>query len=303
MMHGFTYSATLAASETIRWRVEDIIGGEKRLDFSRPFMPDSLAQVQSLPVLGSWERLLLNQIRGLEYLYLIGMVEEFILPFVVDHARPDLHGDVYRTRAYLQFAAEEAKHIHLFRRFRAEFEAGFGTPCELIGPPEAVARAVLAHHPLAVALVILQLEWMTQHHYLESVQLNDGLDPLFRSLLRHHWMEEAQHAKLDTLMVESLATGHSGEEIDAAVGEYAEIGKLLDGGLKQQNEFNIRCLERVTGRELSAAVRGDVLAQQRQAQRWTYLGSGMTHPNFLATLERLRPAARTRVAAMASLYS
>src|SRR5262249_7290305 len=46
--HGYTYQATLAASERIHWRVEDLIGDDKRLDFSRPFLPESLARVESL---------------------------------------------------------------------------------------------------------------------------------------------------------------------------------------------------------------------------------------------------------------
>jgi hypothetical protein len=70
----------------------------------------------------------------------------------------------------LQFAGEEAKHIHLFKRFREEFELGFGSSCSVIGPPEAVAQAVLAHDPLSVALTILHIEWMTQRHYIESVR-------------------------------------------------------------------------------------------------------------------------------------
>src|SRR5437762_2066847 len=126
--HGYTYQAALAASERINWRVEDLIGEDKRLDFTRPFLPESLARVEPLTFLRLGERLALNQIRGLGYLYMFGLVEEFILPFVLDHARPQLHGDAYATRALLEFAAEEAKHIHLFRRFREEFERGFGTP-------------------------------------------------------------------------------------------------------------------------------------------------------------------------------
>ena len=45
MKNNYTYQGALEASERIGWRVEDIIGGEKRLDFSKPFMPESLAQV------------------------------------------------------------------------------------------------------------------------------------------------------------------------------------------------------------------------------------------------------------------
>lgn len=298
----FTYKEALAASEKIRWRVEDIIGGDKRLDFTKPFMPESLARVNRLPFLAAHERRLLNQIRGHAYLVLFGVVEEFVLPFVIDHARPQLQGDDYRVRAFLQFASEEAKHIHLFKRFREEFERGFGTRCEVIGPPEEIARAVLAHHPLGVALAILQIEWMTQRHYLDSVRDDQYLDPLFKSLLKHHWMEEAQHAKLDTLMVESLAASMSEEEIGRAVDEYLEIGAFLDGGLKQQMEFDLECLTRATGRRLSASERDEYVNIQQQANRWTYLGSGMTHPNFLATLAKIHPGARERIEQVAPAF-
>src|SRR6185369_12133152 len=139
MNQQYTYQATLATAERIRWRVEDIIGGDKRLDFTKPFMPEALARVEELSFLTPDERRTLNQIRGNAYLCIFGLVEEFILPFVLDHARPQLHSDEFRMRALLQFASEEAKHIHLFRRFREDFESGFGTACTVIGPPETIA--------------------------------------------------------------------------------------------------------------------------------------------------------------------
>jgi hypothetical protein len=302
MQHGYTYTAMLAASQRINWRVEDIIGGDKRLDFDKPFMPDSLARTAAIGCLDKDEKLLLNQIRGNGYLYIFGLVEEFILPFLVDHVRPRLSGDDARVRAFLQFAGEEAKHIDLFKRFRAEFEAGFGTPCAVIGPPEAIAKAVLAHHPLSVALLILHIEWMTQKHYVESVKDDQGLDPQFASLLKHHWMEEAQHAKLDTLMVEELAQGCSPGDIETAVKGYLEIGGMIDGGLKQQAAFDLDALTQATGRRLAAAEREELTAQQHQAQRWTFIGSGMSHPNFLATVEALRPESRKELAEIAPVF-
>jgi hypothetical protein len=300
--HGYTYQAALQASQRVNWRVEDLIGGDKRLDFSKPFLPESFARVEPLTFLSPRERLALNQIRGLGYLHMFGLVEEFILPFVLDHARPQLHGDPWAVRALLAFASEEAKHIHLFRRFREEFDRGFGSPCEEIGPPEAVAKAVLGHQPLAVALTTLHIEWMTQRHWIESVQDRQELDPLFRSLLRHHWMEEAQHSKLDTLMVEALARPVDPAGIDAAVEEYLEIGGMVDGALVQQVEFDLHNLARATGRTLDAAERDAFTATQIQGQRWTYLGSGMTHPNFVGSLGDLRPAAADRVAAIAPAF-
>jgi hypothetical protein len=220
----------------------------------------------------------------------------------MDHARERLAGGDASTRAFLGFAAEEAKHIDLFKQFRREFRTGFATECAVIGPPAEIARAVLAHDPLAVALAILHIEWMTQRHYVDSVKDDRDLDPQFKSLLRHHWMEEAQHAKLDTLMVEALAAAGSGERLDRAIGEYFEIGGLIDGGLKQQTLFDLESLAQATGRRLSEAERAEFLAVQHQAQRWTFLGSGMSHPNFLATLQDLRPAAREQVATAAAAF-
>jgi hypothetical protein len=206
------------------------------------------------------------------------------------------------VRSLLGFAAEEAKHIHLFRRFREEFERDFGSTCDEIGPPDAVAKAVLAHQPLGVALAILQIEWMTLKHWTDAVQDNQRLDPQFKSLLKHHWMEESQHAKLDTLLVESLSSAKDGAAIDGAVDEYLEIGGMIDGALAQQVEFDIENLARATGRKLSKSERETFTATQLQGQRWTYLGSGMTHPNFLGTLGEIRPAAAERIEKIAKNF-
>ena len=176
MQHNYSYESALAASSRINWKVEDIIGGEKKLDFTKPFLPESLAQVNELSFLTPVEKTTLNQIRGHEYLSMFGLVEEFILPYVVDHARPQLSGDDYRVRALLGFAGEEAKHIHLFKRFREEFEEGFGSKCEFIGPADDVTKFVLSHSPLGVAFTILHIEWMTLRHYIEGVKDNQNLD-------------------------------------------------------------------------------------------------------------------------------
>jgi hypothetical protein len=303
MLDRYTYQSVLAASEMIHWRIEDIIGGEKKLDFRKPFMPESLARVEPLTFLNSDEKRILNQIRGNAYLSIFGLVEEFILPFVLDHARPQLSGDDYRVRALLKFAGEEAKHIQLFKRFRQEFEDGFGTDCPVIGPPEAIAAEILKHDPLGVALTTLHIEWMVQRHYVESIRDNQALDPQFKSLLKHHWVEEVQHAKLDTLMVEALAEGLSEDAIMQGVDEYLAIGGFIDGGLKQQVEFDLDSLERAIGSRLSDREKETFRSQQLQANRWTYLGTGMTHERVLETLESLTPKARRKVESISPAFS
>jgi hypothetical protein len=302
MYHQFTWSGVLAASARAAWQLDDVMPEGARFDFARPFMPEALARTADTPGVQPDERRLLNQIRGHEYLSMFGLIEEMILPFVLDHARPLLRDDDDRVRALLGFASEEAKHIHLFKRFHAAFVRDFPVECGMIGPAEALAAEILRHDPLSVALAVLHIEWMTQAHYLESVRDDAELEPMFKSLLRHHWMEEAQHAKLDTLMVEALAEGRDAAAIARAVDEYVEIGMFLDGGCKAQTELNLAAFEAATGRVLDGADREGFLTVQHQALRRTYLGSGMTHPQFRATLGAISPAARDRIDAVAPAF-
>lgn len=302
MEHHYSYRGALEASERIGWHVEDVIGGAKRLDFSKPFMPESLARVNQLHFLSPQEKRTLNQIRGHEYLAMFGLVEEFILPYVIDHARPQLSGDDYRVRALLQFAGEEAKHIHLFKAFRRDFEAGFGSHCEFIGPAEDVRKFILSHSPLGVGIAILHIEWITLRHYIEGVKDNRELDPQFKSLLKHHWLEESQHTKLDTLIVEELAANASKQQIDQAFKEYAEIGAFLDQGIQQQAQFDVESFVQATGRKLSTNEREQMSQAVLAGMRWTYLGTGMTHTNFLDTVQSIKPEARVQIEQMALAF-
>jgi hypothetical protein len=117
--------------------------------------------------------LIVNHIRSHSYLYLFGFVEEYIVPFVVEHVKGRIHTAApEELRALLNFAEEEVKHIELFQRFCAEFRAGAGYTCEVFGSPEVVAAAILSKSPLGAVLSILHIEWMTLLHYVSSVRGN-----------------------------------------------------------------------------------------------------------------------------------
>ena len=303
MYHNYTYSGALAASERTPWRIQDVMGEGNKLDFGKPFLPESLARVDSLSFLTPKEKLILNQIRGHAYLTMFGTVEEFILPFVVESVHPRLDHDDFKVRALLTFAGEEAKHIQMFKMFRNEFQKGFGTTCEVIGPPEEIAKAVLSHSPLAVALLTLHIEWFVQRHYVDSVRDTKELDPHFTRLLKYHWIDEAQHTKLDTLLIETMAKNSSKEEIAKAFEEYLEMGGFLDRGLMQQVEFDLNSFTKATGRKLTEDQVREFRQVQLQANRWTYIGSGMNHPNFLATAGYLDPEWKEKLEKLAPAFS
>jgi hypothetical protein len=303
IQHDYTYEGALADAAKINWRVEDLIGGHKHLDFTKPFLPDTLARTAGIEGLSAAERLVLNQIRGSTYLYLFGLVEEFILPFALDRARDGAFGDKQRVRALVTFAEEEAKHQVLFSRFAEEFERGFPIKPEVIGPPKAIADAVLGHSTLGVAILILHLEWLTQRHYVESVKTDTAIDPQFASLLKHHWQEETQHAKIDTIIAAELAAEATPAEIEKAVDDFLAIGGILDGGLQQQVEFDVTTLERAIGRTLTEAQRAEVERVQLASYRWTFLVSGLEQPNFVKTVSQLSEAGLGRVQAVARALS
>ncbi|PSB54192.1 hypothetical protein [Chamaesiphon polymorphus] len=301
----YDYSSIIKDTAKINWQVSDLIGEERPLDFSKPFLPEALVHTKSLACLTLDERLILNQIRGHSYLNLFGLVEEFILPLVINHASFLGCDRIEATQAYLVFAAEESKHIHLFREFSKAFTAGFGFHCDTIGPPQAIADFVLQHSPLGVALVTLHIEWMTQRHFLDSVRHNqqESLDPQFCSLLKHHWQEEAQHARLDTLMVQELAARLDRSEIEAAIDDYLAIVHYLNEGLRTQVQLDIASLERAIGRKLNALDCDAIQQVQESSYQWVFLGCGMTHPNFVQSVRELSREGYSRIEELSKTFA
>ena len=300
--HSYDYRTTYQQALQANWQVDDIIGGEKTLDFRKPFLPDVWVETDSLDFLSEKEKLIVNHIRSHSYLYLFGFVEEYIAPYVVEHVRSRIHKAMpEELRALLHFAEEEVKHIELFQRFCEEFRTGFGSTCDVIDSPEAFAAQLLSKSPLGGALAILHIEWMTLLHYVSSVRENVDIDPQFSSLLRHHWIEEAQHAKLDTLMVEGIAQDLSEHEIEAGIDDYLAIGGMIDAGLAQQIEMDLASLTRATGRTLSERDAERYRAVQQRSYRKTFLTSGMRYGRFQDILAAISPEGAKKVAEVASV--
>jgi demethoxyubiquinone hydroxylase (CLK1/Coq7/Cat5 family) len=297
-----SYENLLETSRRINWRLEDVIGGSKRLDFSRPFLPESFARTASLSFLSEDEQLKLNQIRGFGYVSMFELVERCILPYINAQVPSAANQDAHRSDALSQFASEEEKHIELFVRFREEFAEGFELECGFIGPAEELGAVIRNHSDLALAIFVLAIEWGTQRHYVDSIRDNDSLDPQFKSMFKHHWLEESQHVKLDTLVFAELAASCTAEQIESAVDEFLDIGGFIDGGLKQQAELDLQSLETVIGRRLSEDQRARLVEQQHQAMRWTFIGSALVNKGFLEALEAVSPAARAKIDQVAPVF-
>ena len=201
LSHNYSYPEILNNSLKVAWTERQVLEG-RDFDYSKRFLPNRLSGVDGIRCLNEREKLKLNQIMGNAYCHIFAYVEEYIIPQALEAAQRDIYGDETRLRTLLRFAEDESKHQELFRRSTELFQKGFGVQCGLIPGQEDVARVVLSKSRLCSYLLTSMIEWFTQLHYVEHVKDRSELDGLFRDLVRYHWMDEAQHAKI----------GYSGRE-------------------------------------------------------------------------------------------
>lgn len=301
MLHlTYDYASCIRNSEKVAWKIDAVMPPEAKIDFSRPFLSEALFAIGDLPCLGPAQRLMLNQISGNSYLNFFAFVEEYIVAMALKQAQAELFGDHLAVRALVRFAEEEAKHQQLFWRYCAAFERDFGHKCHRLGTAADVAHVILGKSALGVTLMTLHFELMTQAHYTESVRGHQNLDPLFCDLLRHHWMEEAQHARLDALEIDKLLEGTSPEQIGACFGDYIDVLDIFDGLLLTQSKFDLQTLSGALGKTFSETDAHAIVASQHAAYRNTFLVSGMTNRSFEEIVKTISPTAADRIAAKAA---
>ena len=278
--HTYSYQDVLANSKKVAWTEDDVLNG-RSFDLTKRLLPNSLSGVDEIGCLNEDEKRTLNQIMGNAYCHLFAFVEEFIVPTVTEEAIYNPYGDEVRQRSLIRFSEEELKHQELFRRSIALFNQQFGATPQLIPGREAVAAVVRSKSKLAVVMLTAIIEWFTQVHYTEHVLNKTGLDGLFRDLLKYHWLDEAQHAKIDTLLIAEMVEDMTMAGRESAIDEVLELGGAIDGLLQQQIGLNIDALQDATGRVFSEAERDEIAASTLHAWRWTFLVSGLEHPNVV----------------------
>ena len=116
-------------------------------------------------------------------------------------------------------------------------------------------------------------------------------------------MEEAQHAKLDTLLIGEVAEKLTLEERETAIDEVIELGGAIDGLLAQQIGLNIEALEKVTGRTFTAAEKEEITTKTQRAWRWTFLVSRLEHPNVVKTVGALTTEGPGKIKGVAEALS
>ncbi len=278
-MPPYSYARSLANSYKVNWRIEDVLG-EQRFDLQKRWLPLRLSGASSVTCLDDEEKRELTHVEMASYAHLFGYVEEFIAPKVTELAQDFAVDRREVFDALANFAAEEVKHMNLFRRLRERVDETLGFEARLLGDQAATARYVLSKSTGAVLLLTAAIEWLTQLHYTEAFHEDGALDPFTKKVFHAHWLEESQHAQMDHLETLRAFEGMDDAERERAIDELIELVGAVDGLLRTQVGYDVENLSRRLGRDFTAEEREDLERGILRAKRWTFLESGVTHPRF-----------------------
>ena len=284
------YGKCLHNAQKVAWDIDADVIRFRQLGTDCKFLPDSLSLVTQLQFLNEGQQRLLSQVQGRTYAYLFGLIERGINAKMLELGRAHCFGDQTALAALLRFVQDELKHQDLFRR--VEHLAGLALPrgYRMTTDPDSAAAAMLGKSTWAVIAMTCFVEIFTQAHYLHSIRDDGELSPLFKDVFYYHWIEEVQHATLDELEWQRVHDVMQPAAIDAAVTDFVELLRMVDGILQTQatadGEYFCSNSGAFFDRERCNAVKACLL----KAYRLQYLVSG-------ARIERFQRALSSKVTA------
>jgi hypothetical protein len=278
------YGKCIENSRKVGWDInKDVIRG-REFDYTGHFLPDGLSMVSRLKFLSSDDARLLSQIQGRTYANIFGLVERWITAKVLELSRDHWLGNQVALEALVGFSQEEIKHQELFRRLERMMAGSMAPGYEVMAHPDDVASLVLGKSTWAVLALTCHIELFTQVHYLESIQPDAAISPLFKDVFLFHWKEESQHAVLDELEWIRADQGLSAAERDAAVNDFIALVGAVDGLLQAQSRADVTYFRGIAQARFTDAEVKELEAGVLRAYRWQYIVSGAQHPRFMKLL-------------------
>lgn len=272
------------------------------LDMSRCFMPEALAGLAPLRVLGPGDHRRLNQIRASSYLHLFDVFETSLAGVARERARADVE-----TREVLAplLQLDCFDHHELFASFESALSLSFPVRPRLIDEPTDLVRTLAHSSPLSLLVLALHLKLVTQQHYLACVRGAETLEPHFVRLLKHHWgVECGGTRKLNSALAIQEALGRAlPGRVPAALRDYRLLVFSCDDVLRRQAELDVATLEEARGKPLAPSDRTSVLAAEVAAHRKTFLTVGIVNAAFVYAMRSLGPTAPSMLAGVVSALS
>ena len=116
-MPTYSYARCLQNAYKVNWKIDELLG-DRQFDVSKRWLPAALTGVPHVTCLNEEEKRKLTQVEMASYAHLFGYVEEFVAPKVIELAQDFAIDGREAFDALTNFAAEEVKHMTMFRRLR-----------------------------------------------------------------------------------------------------------------------------------------------------------------------------------------
>jgi hypothetical protein len=290
------YARALENSRKIRWDIDKDVFRGREFDFSGHFLPDGLSKISRLEFLNPADRRLLSHIQGRTYARMFGLVERFINAKVLELSRTHWLGDQVALEALVGFSQEELKHQEMFRRIERMIAAGMPAGYTFLPRPDEVAAVVLGKSTWAVLALTCHIELFVQAHYVESIQPDASVSPLFKDVFLYHWKDESQHVILDELEWTRVDRMLGPGDRDRAVDDLIALVGAVDGICQAQAGADVAYFRAIAGGSYSDEQVKELEQGVLRAYRWQYILSGAEHPRFLKLLTgMITPAQVERV--------
>ena len=281
------YARAVSASKKARWAIEaDVLRG-RTLEPEHKYLPDGLSLAGRLGFLTERERRLFSQVQGRSYANIFGLVERYINAKMLELSAEHVFGDQAALEALVRFSDEEIKHQELFRTIEQQAARVMPAGYRFLPDPNDVARAVLSKSTWAVLGLTLHIELFTLTHYKQSIEPDASISPLFKDVLRFHWLEESQHAVLDELEWRRSDAAIDAPARDRGVGELIELVGAVDGMLQVQSAADAEYFLAILERKLAPSEEEQVSATMLAAYRHQYIASGIRDTRFVEVLRSL----------------
>ena len=279
MFENISYEKCLTRMRDVSWVLDDIFPENQKVGLEIPFLPSSLVFIsQEISFLTSQQLLSLNHVSTYSYLHFFYFLEEFIV------AKANQFGYFASThneqQAMSNFSVEEVKHQFLFLRVKHAIKDGLGFTPMVVNMEKEVTKQLMEISNIAALLFILHFEIITQDHYLNCIKSDAELEPVIVKVLKHHWMEECQHANLDYLMLESIIDKTNKEDQVLAIEAYVDCIKSLKPVFALQAGFdidNLECLQKVT---FSSEQRKLLEANQQHIYENIFIAMALNNQHF-----------------------
>jgi hypothetical protein len=286
------HARSLAALRRIAWDVERDLIRSRRPDTARRFVPDALSRVNELPFLNGRQARALSQLQACTYAHCAVRVERCVTAVMLRASEAHWCGDATVLQAQLRVADDALKHQTLFRRLALMTEQGLLGDYQFIAPVDGLSHTALGRGHWAALALVLALVLSAQAHYRHSLDAADSLCPLWHDVFFFHWKEASQHAVLIELAWREAHERGDAAQREAAVAELAAVFDELAVGVERQAAADAQFVRRRVAPNLPAEAMQSLHGLLEQTYRHQFIGSGLTEPRFIHTLQALTTAAQ-----------